>query len=55
MTTEPQCGWQVYWWDADLDETCKRRPRHAGHHTDGLYWYDDDGHRVPIDPAVDAS
>jgi hypothetical protein len=56
MTPKAQvCEWSIYWWDIDIDETCRRPAGHRGHHTDGLWWFDDNGIRVPIDPAVDGA
>ena len=48
MTT-PRCEYSVHWWAEDLDETCTRPLGHRGSHTDGLWWWDSEGHRVPQD------
>ncbi|HEY2086411.1 MAG TPA: hypothetical protein VGH54_10365 [Mycobacterium sp.] len=47
LPTEPLCEYSVHWWDVDIDETCRRPLGHHGHHTDGLWYFDDNGLRVP--------
>jgi hypothetical protein len=48
------CEYSVYWWDVDIDETCRRPLGHPGHHTDGLWFFDDQGLRVPYGAEDDS-
>lgn len=52
--TRPVCGWEVEWVELDdMRETCQRPQGHPGHHHDGLWWFDNDGHRQPRDEQDD--
>lgn len=48
------CPVTVHWWAEGLTVRCIRKLQHGGFHTDGLWWWDDNGIKQPSAEQVES-